>query len=290
MAITGELFSIYFLPAIVFLIMLGMGLSLERSDLNNIFASPRVLLHGLIAQMIFLPIVAFLLSLIFPIYPLYKVGLVLIAASPGGTASNLVTYWLKGNIALCIALTAITSFLILITIPLIVNLALFMFAGHTEEIHLPFWSTMINVFLLTILPSAIGILIRNQWPIIAKEVEKPLETAMTVMLLLVFVLIVWFEQNENPHNSSHYFILFIVTFILNVSTTTGAYFYSRLIGFNNRDSYTIAMQVGFQNSALAIFVGTTLLNNQQISLVAVVYGSFTFFTTAAMGYLAKKYG
>ena len=121
---TDNLFSYYLVPAAIAYIMFGVGLNIDFSEFKKTFKKPKALIIGLIAQMVILPSLAFLLNVFLPINPIYKVGLVLIAACPGGTTSNIVTLFLKGRLALSVTLTAFNSFLILFTIPSVIHLAL----------------------------------------------------------------------------------------------------------------------------------------------------------------------
>lgn len=284
-----EIFSSVILPIVIIGIMFGMGLSVSVNDIRYLQKSPKIVVAGVIAQMASLPIVAFVISFLFPIPVYLKIGLVLIACCPGGTMSNLVTYWLKGNIALCIALTAITSFLILITLPLIMNLALLVFAGHGESIRLPFGKTVVNVFLTTLLPSIAGFVVNCYWPGMAKKIEKPLEIFMTGALFLIYLVIVINNGNRPESTVSGYEMIILITFLLNVISMAIGFAFSRYLGVDNRDSYTISIQVGLQNSALAIFIASSLMHMPESAVVAVVYGSFTFFTTWLFAYLVKRY-
>lgn len=284
-----DIFASILLPVVIVGIMFGMGLSLSNKDFLYLLKAPKIVMAGVIAQMTSLPIIAFIISFLFPMPTYIKIGLVLIACCPGGTMSNLVTYWLKGNIALCIALTAITSFLILITLPLIMNLALILFAGYGESIRLPFWKTVINVFLTTLLPSIAGYVVNSYWPILAKKIEKPLEAVMTIALFIIYLIIILNNGDQPTSSVSGYKMIFLITFLLNLISMAIGFAFSRFLGVDNRDSYTISIQVGLQNSALAIFIATSLMHMPESAIVAVVYGSFTFFTTWLFAYLMKRY-
>ena len=284
-----DILSSLILPIVIIGIMFGMGLSVSINDIRYLEKSPKIVVAGVIAQMASLPVVAFVIAFLFPMPVYLKIGLILIACCPGGTMSNLVTYWLKGNIALCIALTAITSFLILITLPLIMNLALLVFAGYGESIRLPIGKTIVNVFLTTLLPSIAGYGVKNYWPGLAKKIEKPLEFIMTGALFLIYLFIVINNGNRPESEVSGYRLIILITFLLNVISMAIGFAFSRYLGVDNRDSYTISIQVGLQNSALAIFIASSLMNMPESAIVAVVYGSFTFFTTWLFAYLVKQY-
>lgn len=282
-------FSAWALPVVLIIIMFGIGLSVEPKDFSLIFHHPKSVIIGLLAQMLLLPLMGFLLVLFIDMPALHKVGIVLIAASPGGTASNLVVYLLRGNIALCIYLTVITSLLILVSLPLITNLALMVFTGHTEEIVLPVFSTVVNVFITTLLPVVVGIAVKSIFPMMAKKIEKPLEYIMTILLFAVFAAVIFFEQQNKTTDILQYVNILWVCLALNIVSMAAGYLLSRLFALDNRDSYTISTQVGLQNSALAIYVAASLIGQPQIAIAAVIYSSFSFFSTLLFAWLMKKY-
>jgi len=284
-----ELFSEYALPATLAIIMGGMGLSLEFKDFRRVFVRPRPILTGLFSQMIVLPLIAFLLVGFTNLDPYIKAGFILIAACPGGTASNLVTHLLKGNLALCVSLSSLNSLLILITLPLYVNLALQLFVGTSAEIHLPFSQTMQEVFFVIAIPVFTGMLIRYWHKKLAIKLEKPLRYFMTLLLLLVFVIVIFFEEKEEASQIKYYLDILPWAISLNVISMIAGFVIGMIMQTGYKNSYTISIEVGLQNSALAIFVAKSLLGNNTMAVVAVIYSSFTFFTTALIGWLFKQY-
>lgn len=286
----SQIVSDILVPITLAITTLGMGLSLEKSDFRHIFARPKALSTAIISKIILLPAIAFTLSVLFNIRPEFKVGLILIAACPGGATTNLLTYLLRGNLALSIAMTAISSFIILFSLPFTVNLGLAFFIGKKEIITLPFFNTIINVFLLTILPTIIGINLRAKYLNFTQSLEKPLRIILPVLLLIVFSLILVTESKQDDSSLLESFIVFPVGLLLNLSGMLMGYYIAKIIKLSKKNTFTIAIEVGLQNTALAIFIGSTLLNNSKIALVAVIYSSFTFFSTALFGYLIKKHG
>ncbi len=282
--------STYFLPAVLIIIMFGIGLSLERQDFANVFRFPKLIFIGLFAQMILLPLVAFIIISLTNLPPEIKVGFIIISACPGGSASNLLNHLLRGNVALCVSLTALNSILIQITMPLIVNLGLLVYMGQGADIHLPIWETIFKVFFVTLLPTFMGVYVRARNLKLALKLERPMKVIMTVLLFSVFAAIIFLEEKGGGAGIFRYSYLLPYALALNIGSMLAGYFFARSLGLNNRNNYTISIEVGLQNSALAIFVASTLLNNREMAIVAVVYSSFTFFTTALFGYLAKRLG
>lgn len=240
--------------------------------------------------MMLLPLIAFILVFITDLPPIVKVGFILISACPGGSASNLVAHLLRGNVALCISLTAVNSLLILITLPLIVNLGLTLFLGHTEEIQLPLLDTILKIFYTTLVPTFAGVYIRHKNMRLANRLEKPFRFIMTILLFMVFGALILFEERNTGQGVSKYGYLFPYAIALNFTAMLVGYIFSRKMGLDNRNNYTISIQVGLQNSALAIYVASSLLGHREMSMVAVIYSSFTFFSTLFFGFLAKRFG
>ncbi len=283
-----SIFSEIFLPLTLAIITLGMGLSLTERDFRNIFLHPRAVTTGLISQILLLPLIAFALAHISNIDPLYKVGLMIIAACPGGATSNLVTYMLRGNVALSISMTAINSVITLITIPLVVTLSLEFFLHQDALIRLRVGETMINVFLITLLPAYVGTRIRKWKPLLADGLEKPLKIILPLLLALIYTGVVLLEQEGDPATRGDIISIFPYALALNLAAMGSGLLVARLAGLKLRDRYTIVVEVGLQNSALAIFVSSTLLKSPAMSLVPVVYGAFTFFTTLLFGWIVKR--
>jgi bile acid:Na+ symporter, BASS family len=284
-----NLFSHYLLPIAIAYIMFGIGINLNLSDFRETFKKPKAIIVGLIAQMVLLPIVAFILNMFFDYGPIYKAGLVLIAICPGGTTSNLVTFFLKGRLALSVALTSINSFLIIFTIPVIMHFTLKMYEGFDTKISLPVWATIANMFSTVLLPTIVGMLFRHYFPKFIARHEHFINLSMTVFLLFVFAGVFIFENAGTTEEMSEYAFLFLPAFLLNLISMFVGYFFARIFNIDNYSRFTIAIQVGLQNSALAIFVASKLLGQAEMALVAIIYASFTLFTTTLWAWLMKKY-
>ncbi len=282
-----HLFSTWFLPATLVIIMMGIGLSITTGDLRNIIVEPRNLVVGLASQLILLPVIAFLIATFSNIRPEFKVGLIIISACPGGVTSNLVNYIIRGNVALCVSITVVNGILTLITIPLIVRFALQLYMGEDTEIVLPVLDTIIKIFMITVIPASIGIYIRRKREELALKIQNPLRIILPLLLLSVYAGVVFLEGNGEAGLDSHFFRLIPYAFMLNLFSMTAGLLIPKLFRLTKQNQYTIAVEVGLQNSTLAIFVASTLLGSQEMALVAVVYGSFSFFTTMLFGYLAR---
>jgi len=282
-----DLFSTWFLPATLVIIMMGIGLSITTIDLRDIVSEPRNLVIGLSSQLILLPVIAFLIATFSNLRPEFKVGLIIVSACPGGVTSNLVNYIIKGNVALCVSITVVNGILTLITIPLIVRLALRLFMGEDTEIMLPVLETISKIFMITVIPASIGIYIRRKREVLALKIQNPLRIILPLLLMSVYAGVVFLEGNGEGGLDTNFFGLIPYTLMLNFFSMTAGLLVPRAFKLTKQNQYTIAVEVGLQNSTLAIFVASTLLGNQEMALIAVVYGSFSFFTTMLFGYLAR---
>jgi len=283
-----SLFSEIFLPVTLGIITLGMGLSLTEKDFKNIFLRPRAVTTGLISQMLLLPLIAFFIAGISKIDPLYKVGLMIIASCPGGATSNLVTYILRGNVALSISMTALNSMITLITIPLVVALSLGFFLHQDASIRLDVGNTILNVFLITLVPAYAGTRIRKWKPLLADGLERPLKIILPLLLAGIYAGVVFIEREGESTSYKDFITIFPYALALHLAAMATGLLVARLAGLKLRDRFTIVIEVGLQNSALAIFVATTLLKSQAMAMVPVIYGAFTFFTTLLFGWIVKK--
>lgn len=288
--IETKFFSQYMLPATLAFIMVGMGLSLTRRDFLNIIKNPKGLGIGLLAQMLLLPALAFLITLIIPgLSPELKVGIVLLAACPGGATSNLVNYLINSNLALSVSITTVNSFLTQFTIPILVSLALGAYMNQDVSPTLPFWETVRDILLITVVPAIIGIYIRRRWARFADKVRKPLKYIMTTLLAVAMVGAIFLENNENINIPIRdYWRVVPLTLLLNVGGMIAAFYTAKYFKLDLKSQATISVEVGLQNTALAITVATSMLNNPAIAIPAAVYALFSFFTTAAFGLLVSR--
>jgi BASS family bile acid:Na+ symporter len=285
----SNIFSDIFLPITLAIITLGLGLSISFQDIRNIVTHPWNVFIGLMSQLLILPVIAFAIAMITDMDPEYAVGLVIIAACPGGATSNLVNYMIKGNVTLSLSITIVNSLITIFTIPLIIKLALNVFLAQDAMIHLSFINTVMNISLITVVPATIGVLIRRWKKDFADKMENPLRYILPVLLFFVYAGVIFYEKGEKGLSQTNFFYLLPFAGALNILSTFAGYYVPGIFRLSKRDRFTIAIEVGLQNSTLGIFVASTLLNNYKMAIVAVVYGSFSFFTTWLFGYIAKKF-
>ncbi len=270
----------------LFIIMLGMGLSLVLDDFKRVLQYPKAAAAGLFNQLIILPIVGLLLANAFDLNPMFAVGLMIISACPGGVTSNLITYVAKGDAALSITMTAIASFITVFTIPFIINYSLVYFMGEGQEISLPILETMGNVIAITILPVSIGMYIRYMKPDFAIRMEKPSRIASTVIFLLILVGIILANKEALIANFTK---LSGVTLALNLATMSLGFIVAKIMRLELKQTLSVTIESGIQNGTLAIVIATSILGIEDLALPAGVYSIIMFITGGfIMAYFGRR--
>ena len=267
------------IPISIFLIMMGMGLSLVTNDFKRVVKYPKAVAIGLTNQLLFLPLVGFALATFMSLEPEYAVGVMLLVLCPGGTTSNLFTYLAKGDVALSVTMTAIASVITVFTIPIVLSFSLVYFMGAGSEFQLPVAKTMISLIALTILPVSIGMLIKNYKPNFADKAQV-MVSRFGVIFLSFLVLFLSYVQRDIIVEAL--IATGPVSLILNVSTMALGYYTSKWFGLNPAQRRSITMEVGLQNSTLSMFMALTLLANYKMSLTPAIYTLIMFLTAGIM--------
>ena len=172
------------LPVALGIIMFGLGLSLTLADFARVLKQPKAVIIALVCQLILLPAICFGLVLAFQLPPVLAVGMMMLAASPGGTTANLYSHLFRGDIALNISLTAVNSVIAVVTLPLITNFAIWYFNPFDDQLGMQ-WAKVIEVFAIVLLPVAAGMIVRRLWPAFAKGMDKPVRIASIIILVVV---------------------------------------------------------------------------------------------------------
>ena len=274
-----------FLPLALAVIMFGMGLSLTLSDFKRILIYPKAVLLGLLNQIVLLPVVAFFIAKGLGLSPELAVGLMILAACPGGATSNLITHLAKGDTALSITLTALSSMITVLTIPFVVNFSIGYFIPGGEEQQLEILGTVISVLVITIIPVAIGMLVLKKVPALAKKLEIPFRQFSTVFFILIVVSAFVKERD----NLVQFFIdAGPASLALNLATLGLGYGVSKVAGLNFRQSLTIAVESGIQNGTLGITIAATLIVNSVMTIPSAIYSLIMFGTAALVIFWGNK--
>ena len=274
-----------FLPLALAFIMFALGLGLTGKDFLRVAKQPRDFFVGAFSQIILLPIIAFILVKIWPIAPELAIGVMIIAAAPGGVTSNLLTSFAKGDVALSISLTAIISLLCVITIPFIVltSITLLTDSSITQDISLI--SLARDMFLIVTVPVILGMLFRRFASGIASTFEpmaKKISTVLFVLVLLGAIL----AQRENV--VSYFVQAGLITLVLNVVMMVVAYFVAQSLASGTEQKKCITIECGLQNGTLAIFVATSIFGGGMYVIPAATYSLIMFATSLIFVSLVRK--
>ncbi|MFD6563594.1 bile acid:sodium symporter family protein [Micromonospora profundi] len=276
------------LPIALGIIMLGLGLGLTVEDFRRVAQHPRAAVIALVCQVLVLPAICFGLVLVFGLAPELAVGMMLLAASPGGTTANLYSHLFGGHVALNITLTAINSVLAAFTLPILVNLSAAYFLPDGRSIGLQF-DKVLQVFAIVLIPVAIGMLIRARVPQVAERLNRPVRILSVVVLVAVIAGAVLGERE----NIADYFVsVGLAVLAFNLLSLAIGYGVPRLAGVDRSAATAAGFEIGIHNSTLAITIALSpaLLDNAQMAIPGAVYGIVMFFTAAAFGYLVTRVG
>ncbi|WP_166266637.1 bile acid:sodium symporter family protein [Marinobacter caseinilyticus] len=276
-----QLVNVQIVPISLFLIMLGMGLSLVPDDFRRVVSYPKAVAIGLTCQLLLLPLIGFGLANVMPLSPELAVGVMLLAVCPGGTTSNLYAHIGRGDVALSVTLTAVASVVTVFTIPFIINGSLVYFLGESERITLPVAKTMASLVVLTVVPITIGMVIRRFKPGLATAVEHRVKYFAVIFLALLIAFLVY-QQRDTFVDSV--ISAGPVALFLNMSTMLIGYYSARLFALNRPQSISITLEVGLQNSGLAMVLALGMLNNYAMSLAPAIYTGVMFITAGILVY------
>ncbi len=271
------------LPVALFIIMVGMGLTLTAADFKKLVGYPRGMLLGTIAQTLLLPLIAFGLIWLLELPAGIAVGLVVIAACPGGTTSNVFAFLARGNVALSIVLTVAASLVTIITLPLFVNLALDLYMGEGQEVSLPVLRTIATLVVIILIPVSLGMLIRAKAPALVARAESAVSVfGMLVLAAVIAALIVQTRdqigtllQEAGP-----------AAIALNIAGIALGLLGGHLAGLSRNEALTVAVELGIKNSTLGLLITLTILDSAVMAMPSTVYSLFMF----AFGLLLVAYG
>jgi BASS family bile acid:Na+ symporter len=282
----SSLLTTLLLPLALGVIMFGLGLGLSVDDFRRVARYPRAVLTGLVLQTAVLPWVALGLALLFRLPPELAVGLMLLAASPGGATANIYSHLAHGDVALNITLTAINSLLCLVTLPVILNLSLEYFLGAGQYVPPPV-RKIVEVAVIIVLPVAIGMAVRRFAPGFATRMEKPVRLLSVLVLVLLIVaavaqawntLLAWFA------------VVGLACLLFNLASMGIGYVAPLALRLPRKQAIAIGMEIGIHNGTLAIFIALNVLDNAAMSVPAAVYSLLMFFTAAAFAFWLNRRG
>ena len=265
------------LPIALGVIMLGLGLSLTVADFKRVLTYPRAVLFGLLIQTAILPWAAFAIAIAFQLPPALAVGLMLLAASPGGATANIYSHLARGDVALNITLTATNSLLSLVTLPLIVGWSLVFFMDSNQYVPPP-TRKIVEVAGIILIPVIIGMLVRAFASGFAVQMEKPLKIFSVLVLAALIGAVLWSEGGNNL--LAFFATVGLACLAFNLVSMAVGYGLPLAINLPRKQAIAIAMELGIHNATLAIFIAMNVLDNNQMSIPAVIYSLIMFITAA----------
>ena len=274
-----------FLPIALAFIMFALGLGLTGADFLRVLKQPKDFFVGAISQIILLPIIAFILVKIWPISPELAIGVMIIAAAPGGVTSNILTSFARGDVALSISLTAVISLLSVLTVPFIIITSLSLLGSETVSQNISLTSMAISMFLIVTVPVILGMIFRR-FALNAAIKFEPIAKKISIGLFIIVLVGAILAEKDNI--VSYFADAGLITLALNVIMMIVAFYVAQLLATGNAQKKCIAIEWGLQNGTLAIFVGTTLFGGGAFVIPAATYSLIMFATSLIFVYLVKN--
>jgi BASS family bile acid:Na+ symporter len=282
---SAEMIVQVFIPIALAIIMLGMGLGLTVADFQRVLRAPRAVAVGAAAQLVVLPAVSFAIAALFHVDGPIAVGLVLVSACPGGPTSNFLTGIAGGDVALSVTLTAVSSAVTMVTLPLIMRLALNTFMGASDEVTLPVLQTIAQIALVVVAPIAAGMWLRARAPLRAAQLERVLHK---VSIGILVSLVVGATLKERARITDFIGVAGWPVLALNLSTMALGWGLAKAARLGHARAVTISIEVGMQNAALAIGIALGLLHRTDIAIPAVLYGILVYFTCGGFAWWISR--
>ena len=273
------------IPWLLRFVMVGLGLTLTLADLKTVMLFPRGVVIGLTGQLVLLPLLAFLLALLLAPTPEIAVGAIILAACPGGVTSNAYAFAARADVALSVTLTAIASFITVLTLPLLTYAALQIFVQQGQIPTLPMLQMFQTLALFTVVPVCVGMLIRGLWPSFARRVIEGLRK-VTVIVLIMIVLATAVTSYETI--SQYFFSSSLLVVGLNLLSMAMGYGLARAFRLNAVQRVTLTFEVGVQNLTLSLLVTLTLLGDPALAITTLLYVAVMPFTAMAYVPIARR--
>ena len=271
------------LPIALAIIMFGLGLDLTVADFRRVGRHPRAVVVALACQLVLLPVVCFGLVRLFDLDPLLGVGMLLLAASPGGTTANLFSYVFRGDVALNISLTAVNSVISIATLPLITNLAIDHY-DLGDSVSMPL-TEVVKVFVLILVPVGVGMLVRRARAEFARSMNRPVRIGSAVILA---ALVLGIFVSERDDVGGHLADVGLVAGLFCAISLVVGYAVPRAFGVVEDQAVASSMEIGVHNGTLAIFVAENVLDSTEIAVPAAVYSVLMFFLAALWGAVVSR--
>lgn len=273
------------LPLAIFLIMVSVGMALTLEDFRRVATTPRAVVVGLSSQLVVLPLLGFATAALFGLEEVFAVSIVLLAASPGGTTSNLVVHVADADRALSVSLTALSNMVVWLTMPFLLRLAFDTFGDGTQAVEVPILATMLQVVALTVVPVLLGMWIRRRSEAFALRTEGASKIAAGAFLGVVIIALTVQNWGAVLEDGPRFAPAFLV---LNLAALTAGFVLARLVRLPVVQAFTVAIETGLQNATLAITIAISVLGSNTMAVIPGLYGVWMLVTGfAAAGALAR---
>lgn len=273
-----------FLPITLAMMMMGLGLELTLKDFLQISRYPKVIFIALFSQLVILTSLAFVICLVLKLPPLLAIGMMLLAASPGGPTANLFSYLYKGDVALNITLTTLNTMISIFTLPFIINISLYYFMGQDTRINLPF-EKMSQVFLVTLIPVIVGMLVRIKFPRLSITAHQPMRMLSVIFLGILFIYTIFRER----FNLVEYFSsIGIATAIFGFSSLFLGYCLPLLMDIPDKMARACTFEIGIHNTAIAMTIAISALDHVTIAIPAAIYSIVMYLFATLFGFMLSQ--
>ncbi len=274
------------LPVVLFLIMIGIGFSTRLDDFKSLIKFPKAAILGILSQLFILPLIALLIGWSLDYSKEVTLGLLLLSLCPSGTGSNIITKMVKGNLALSVSLTTISSFKSLITIPLFINLYLIEMGGELAGIELDAFEMILKVFFFTILPVSIGVFVAEKKQNWVELSRKTIKWLLPTLLFSVFTAILLFDEPKSKEVDITEMI--IPAIIINVASMLVSFGFVKFFRVENRQALAISIESGLKNSAIGLMIATSFLKIGEVELLMLAYSFISFYLTLGVSVVLRR--
>ena len=272
------------LPAALALLMFGMGLSLTTDDFKRLWRFPKPVLAGLFGQILILPILAFLIASALDLRADLAIGLMIVAACPGGTMSNVLSHLCRANLALSITLTAIGTVLCILTTPLIIKFAIVQFSEQGLD-NISLTQTALGIMFVTLMPVLLGLVVKHKWNDFAQKCEDFFRR-FSMLFMIGMIIAILIQEHELLVASFQQ--MFFGALLLNLGAITTGIVLSKIFNLNITDTFTLGIEVGIQNASMAMLIAVSFLNQSAWALSPGVYGLTMYIGVALLVLYARK--
>jgi len=274
------------LPIVLFVIMVGIGLSTKLVDFKSLIKFPKAAILGIISQLMLLPILALSIGSLFNYGNEVTLGLLVLSLCPSGTGSNIITKMVNGNLALSVSLTTISNFKSLFTFPFILNWYLIDSEGISSSIQLDYIEIITQIFCLTIIPTLLGLFVGENYPALVIKSKKTLKWLLPGLLFAVFTAILIFDEPKSKDVDITEMI--VPAILINVVSMLLSLLFVKLFKVESKQAIAVSIESGLKNSAIGLMIATSFIKVDSVELLILAYSFISFYLTLVLSFFLKK--